>query len=84
MLSDEQKELLEMDMITMDDIRRELGSTVYGEKKTETRLEGIARGYTSGSKDTVYESSELTRLPAKDEPKEESVDVDVPFGDDEI
>lgn len=78
MLSDEQKELLEMNMITMDDIRKELGNTVYGDKKTETRLDGIARGYTSGSKETVYDSSELAKLPSKDEPKvkvDEEVDI---------
>ena len=73
MLSDEQRELLEMNMITMDDIRKELGNTVYGEKKTEVRLDAIARGYTSGSKETVYDASELTKIPSKDEPK---VDVD--------
>jgi hypothetical protein len=83
MLSDEQKELLEMNMITMDDIRRELGDTVYGEKKTETRLDAIARGYTSGSKDTAYDASELTKIPSKDDPKaEEDVDVDI-FNEDE-
>lgn len=84
MLSDEQKELLEMDMITMDDIRRELGNTVYGEKKTEIRLNGIARGYTSGSKETVYDSAELSKFPSKDEPKEneDAVVVDI-FDDDE-
>ncbi len=81
MLSDEQKELLEMNMITMDDIRKELGSTVYGEKKTEIRLDAIARGYTSGSKETVYESGELVKTPFKDEPKEETNEqVDI-FGD---
>ena len=77
MLSDEQKELLEMNMITMDDIRRELGDTIYGDKKTETRAEAIARGYTSGSKETVYSASDLVATPMKDEPKAEDVDVDI-------
>lgn len=78
MLSDEQKELLEMNMITMDDIRREIGDTVYGDKKTEIRIEGIARGYTSGSKETVYENSELTQIPTKDELQiEDDADTDV-------
>jgi hypothetical protein len=82
MLSDEQRELLEMNMITMDDIRKELGDTVYGDKKTETRVEAIARGYTSGSKETVYEACELAKTPSKDEPKEEDVEVDI-FSEDE-
>lgn len=77
MLSDEQRELLEMNMITMDDIRRELGDSVYGDKKTETRAEAVARGYTSGSKETVYNASDLVAIPTKDEPKEYDVDVDI-------
>ena len=83
MLSDKQRELLEMNMITMDDIRKELGNSVYGEKKTETRLDAIARGYTSGSKETVYDASELTKIPSKDEPKEDVNDVTDIFDDDE-
>jgi hypothetical protein len=83
MLSDEQRELLEMNMITMDDIRKELGNTVYGEKKTEVRLDAIARGYTSGSKETVYDSSELTKTPSKDEPKEKDVVANIFSEDDE-
>ena len=83
MLSDEQKELLEMNMITMDDIRREIGDTVYGDKKTESRIEAIARGYTSGSKETVYGASDLVAIPTKDEPKTEDVEVDIFAEDDE-
>lgn len=78
MLTDEQRELLDMNMITMDDIRKEIGDTVYGDKKTETRIEGIARGYTSGSKDTAFVADDLTRVPSKDDPAEEvesTVDV---------
>ena len=81
MLSDEQKELLDLNMITMDDIRRELGDTVYGDKKTETRAEGVARGYTSGSKETVYQAEDLIKIPMKDEPKEEKI-IDI-FGDED-
>ena len=83
MLSDEQKELLELNMITMDDIRRELGDSVYGDKKTETRAEAVARGYTSGSKETVYNASDLVATPTKDEPKVE-VDEDIDIFEDEI
>lgn len=84
MLSDEQKELLEMNMITMDDIRREIGDSVYGDKKTETRIDAIARGYTGGSKETVFVASDLTQLPTKDEPKDEPEDVFPEDEDDDI
>ena len=82
MLNDEQKELLSMNMITMDDIRKELGDSVYGDKKTEIRIDAIARGYTSGSKETLYTASDLVAIPTKDEPKEEDPDVDI-FNDED-
>lgn len=83
MLSDDQKELLEMGMITMADIRKELGDTVYGAKKTETRIESIARGYTSGAKETVYTESDLLSTPIKNEVKKQEVDIDI-FSDDDM
>ena len=83
MLSDEQIELLEMNMITMDDVRRDLGDTVYGERKTETRAEAIARGYTSGSKDTAYQAEDLVKTPMKNELKEEVVDIFADSDEDE-
>ena len=84
MLSDEQRELLDIGMITMDDIRKELGDSVYGDRKTETRIDGLARGYTGGVKETMYEATDLSKPPMKDEPKvEDDVDIDI-FGDDDI
>lgn len=83
MLSDEQKELLEMNMITMDDIRREIGDTVYGDKKTETRVDGIARGYTGGSKETIFVANDLTQLPTKDEPKDDEPEDVFPEDEDD-
>ena len=68
-----------MDMITMDDIRKELGNSVYGDKKTETRVVGVARGYTSGPKETAYEKSDLTKEPCKDEPVEDDSEESLPF-----
>ena len=60
MLSEEQREDLEMGLIDMKDITRELGREVYGERIRENRYAGVARGYvTSGRKDTVYTSQDL-------------------------
>lgn len=84
MLSDEQRELLEMNMITMDDVRKDLGDTVYGDKKTETRIDAIARGYTGGSKETVYTASDLVATPTKDEPNAENADVNIFEDEDDI
>ena len=83
-LTDEQKEMIEDGLITLDDIRKDMGGSVYGDKKTETRITDLARGYTSGSKETVFEVSDLVKIPMKDEPNnvENDEDVDL-FGDDE-
>lgn len=84
MLSEDQLEMIEDGLITLDDIRKEMGGSVYGDKKVETRITGIARGYTSGSKETVFNTSDLVKIPSNDAPKTE-IDEDntVPFNLDE-
>lgn len=84
MLSEEQLEMIEDGLITLDDIRKEMGGSVYGDKKTEVRITGIARGYTSGSKETVFNTSDLVKIPSNDAPKTEVKEDDsVPFNMDE-
>jgi hypothetical protein len=72
MLSEDQLEMIEDGLITLDDIRKEMGGSVYGDKKVETRITGIARGYTSGSKETAFNVYDLVKTPSRDE---ESVDI---------
>lgn len=76
MLTDEQKEDLELEIITMDDIRAELGS-VYGERVKELRFIKPARGYTKGRNDTVYTAEDMIIKPVSEEVVEDI------FGDDE-
>lgn len=59
MLTDEQKEDLEFGIITMDDIRKELGNSVYGERVQELQFVKPARGFTKGSVDTVYTPEDM-------------------------
>lgn len=59
MLTDFQKEMLELEVITMDDIRREIGGDVYGEKVQEMVIINVSRGFTKGRKDTVYVDSDF-------------------------
>ena len=54
MLTDDQKEDLECGLITMDDIRREFGDSIYGDRVQEFRFVKPFRGYTSGPQNTVY------------------------------
>lgn len=81
-LSDEQREMIEDGLVTLEQIQRELGGSVYGEKKTEIRATGLARGYaTSGSKETVFTQEDLMSLPHKEE---EEIDIFANTDDDEI
>ena len=76
MLSDEQREMIDMGMVTMDEIRAELGGSVFGDRVSEIRLSGLMKGYSGGVQDTVIEQSDLVKKPVK---QEEVVDI---FADD--
>jgi hypothetical protein len=88
MLNDFQKELLELGAITMDDIRKELGKDIYGEKIQEYVIINAARGYTKGRKDTVFIDKDFVVEPVEILEKEhsentESDEEDI-FGDVDI
>ena len=82
MLSDEQRELLDLGMTTLDEIRAEMGGSVYGERVTENRLTGLMRGYSGGVADTSYEAMDLVKKPRKEEDKVEAIDEVVDIFDD--
>lgn len=67
MLTDEQKEDLEYGLITMDDIRAELGGNVYGERIQEYRFQKIAKGYSKGRNDTAYTDEDMKIKPIVNE-----------------
>lgn len=75
MLSDSQREDLELGIITMDEIRAEMGNTVYGERLTENRYCGVYKGYTRGAKETSYTKDQFA-IPAIE-------DDELPFGTDD-
>lgn len=77
MLSDEQREMIDMGMVTFEDIRAELGGSVFGDRVSEIRLTGLMKGYSGGVQDTVIEQSDLVKKPVK---QEEVVDI---FADDD-
>ena len=59
MLTDEQREDLDLVIITMDDIRAEIGGNVYGERIREYQLVKPARGFTKGRQDTVWTDEDM-------------------------
>ena len=75
MLTDEQKEDVELGIITMDDIRAELGN-VYGERIKEYRFKKPARGYSKGSNETVYTDDDMIIKSIDEEVVEDIFDDD--------
>lgn len=59
MLTDFQKEMLELDAITMDEIRKEIGGDVYGDRVQEMVIANVSKGFTKGRKDTVFVDSDF-------------------------
>lgn len=75
MLTDEQKEDLECGLIEMEDIIKEMGGSVYGERVQEYRFNKIARGFSKGRNDTVYTSDDMVIKPIEEELPEEVEDL---------
>ena len=74
MLTDEQKEDLDLGIITMDDIRSELGGSVYGERIREYQFMKPARGFTKGRQDTAWIEEDMVIKPIEEEiPEEENL-----------
>lgn len=76
MLSDFQKELLELEAITLDEIRKELGGDVYGDKVEEMVIINVARGYSKGRKDTVLVDSDFVIKEIAKDDDDKIFDVD--------
>lgn len=83
MLTDIQKELLELGAITMDDIRKDLGQDIYGEKIQENVVINVARGYTKGNKKTIYIDKDFTVEPIEIFDKNETKNEDKTSNEDD-
>ncbi len=60
MLTELQQELILLGELTLDDIRKELGGSVYGDKIVENRFIKLAKGYSKGREDTIYTDEKFT------------------------
>jgi hypothetical protein len=85
MLTDEQREAIDDEMITFEELKAELGGKANGDRVTEIRLTGLMKGYgSSGVLDTMYSMEVLRKKPIKDTSKvEESEGDTLPFDVDE-
>jgi hypothetical protein len=86
MLTDFQKEMLELEAITMDEIRKEIGGDVYGEKTQEMIIVNVAKGFTKGRKDTVFVDSDFVvkQVEPKETKQEETATDDDDLGLDDL
>ena len=70
MLSEDQKENLEFGLITMDEIRKELGKDIFGDRVTDIVIDSLCRGFSGGAKDTAYSDKDFGK------PRIETADTD--------
>lgn len=85
MLTDEQRKDLDLGIITMDDIRDEIGGNVYGERIREYQLVKPARGFTKGRQDTVWTDEDMIIKPIEEAiPDSEDLFEDEVVDDDDI
>ena len=74
MLTDEQREDIKYGLTTLDDIRRDLGGSAFGERIREYQFVKPARGFTRGREDTAYTEEDMIIKPIEEEiPGEENL-----------
>lgn len=74
MLTDEEKEDIKYGLTTLDDIRRDLGGSAFGERIREYQFVKPARGFTRGREDTAYTEEDMIIRPIEEEiPEEENL-----------
>lgn len=81
MLSDEEKEDIKWGLITLDDIREDLGGSAYGERIKEYSFKTPAKGFKRGRQDTVYTDDDMVIKPIEEELPD---GVDDLFDEDEL
>lgn len=81
MLSDEEKEDIKWGLITLDDIREDLGGSAYGERIKEYAFKTPAKGFKRGRQDTVYTDDDMIIKPIEEELPD---GVDDLFDEDEL
>lgn len=82
MLSENERDLLLLGEVTMEELTRERGGNVYGDRKRDWVVVGFARNWSAGAKPTAYTSESFILKPIEsaandvDMGEEETVDED--------
>ena len=73
-LTEEQQDNILMGLTTLEDIRAEMGGSVYGDRIQEARFTKLAKGYSGGSKDSVYTDEDFEIKPIGADEEEDLFD----------
>lgn len=65
-LDDDVREDIECGLLTLEDVARDLGGSTYGDRVTEWQFLKPGRGYTSGSKESVFTADDFVIKNADD------------------
>lgn len=82
MLTDEQRENIEFGLTTLEDIKRELGKPVYGDRVTDIVIEKLVKGYSKGAQDTAFSEKDFGKPYDKDIVNDDLDDEDNIFDED--
>ena len=83
-LSDEQRENVEFGLTTLEEIKKELGKDIYGERVTDIVIDSLSRGYSGGSKDTAYSDKDFGKPRLETNTVDTDDEEDIFDEDDEI
>lgn len=83
-LDEDTKENIDFGLTTLEEVIRDMGSSMFGDKIQEIRIEKLGRGSTKGSETTMFTLDDMTKKPFKEvieEDGDEETNVDI-FSDD--
>lgn len=75
MLTELQQELILLGELTLDDIRKEMGGSVYGDRVQENQFVKLAKGSSKGRLDTVFTDDNFVIKPLEDKLPEDVDDL---------
>ena len=85
-LDDDTKENIDFGLTTLEEVIRDMGGSVFGDKIQEIRIEKLGRGSSKGSETTAFTVEDMNKKPFNEEVKveeEENEDNDFDIFDDE-
>lgn len=84
-LDEETQENIELGLITIEDVKRELGiSNVYGDRIQEYQIDGLMNGYSKGAVDTTYVADDFVVKVAEVDAEAEAILAGMDSEEDDI